>query len=69
MIAKEYVASVLQTAVQSEVVSHVLEGQRRFDLLVRFEKSIAMTMPIWGRLRIDLPPSQNYADRGQVELH
>lgn len=62
-VTRAYVARILQTALQGEVVSQVLEGQRRFDLLVRLEESYRTDYANLGRLRIDLP-----ADRGQVEL-
>ena len=62
-LTRAYVAQVLQTALQGEVVSQVLEGQRRFDLLVRLEESYRTDYANLGRLRIDLPDN-----RGQVEL-
>lgn len=62
-ITRGYVASVLQTALQGEVVSEVLEGQRRFDLLVRLEEEYRTDYANLGRLRIDLPN-----DKGQIEL-
>jgi CzcA family heavy metal efflux pump len=57
------VARVIQTALQGEVVSQVLEGQRRFDLLVRLEDDARRDEANFGRLRIDLPDR-----RGQIEL-
>ncbi|MFN3159204.1 MAG: efflux RND transporter permease subunit [Rubinisphaera brasiliensis] len=63
-ITRAYVANMLQTALQGEVVSQVLEGQRRFDLLVRLEEDYRTDYANLGRLRIDLPD-----DRGQIELH
>jgi HME family heavy-metal exporter len=62
-VTRAYVANILQTALQGEVVSQVLEGQRRFDLLVRLEEDYRTDYANLGRLRIDLPDS-----RGQVEL-
>ena len=62
-VTRAYVATVLQTALQGEVVSQVLEGQRRFDLLVRLEEDYRTDYANLGRLRIDLPD-----ERGQIEL-
>ena len=62
-LTREYVGSVLQTALQGEIVSQILDGQRRFDLLIRLEQSYRTDYANLGRLRIDLPSGQ-----GQVEL-
>jgi CzcA family heavy metal efflux pump len=62
-ITRAYVAKIVQTALQGEVTSQVLEGQRRFDLLVRLEEAYRTDFANLGRLRIDLPDN-----RGQVEL-
>jgi len=62
-LTRETVARVVQTALQGEVVSQVLEGQRRFDLLVRLEEEYRADYANLGRLRLDLPDGQ-----GQVEL-
>jgi CzcA family heavy metal efflux pump len=62
-LTRGYVADVVQTALQGEVTSQVLEGQRRFDLLVRLEEGYRTDYANLGRLRIDLP-----SHRGQVEL-
>jgi CzcA family heavy metal efflux pump len=62
-LTRAYVANILQTALQGEVVSQVLEGQRRFDLLVRLEEEYRTDYANLGRLRIDLP-----GNRGQIEL-
>ncbi|WP_391540615.1 efflux RND transporter permease subunit [Lignipirellula cremea] len=62
-LTRGYVARILQTALQGEVVSQVLEGQRRFDLMIRLEESYRTDYANLGKLRIDLPN-----DRGQIEL-
>ena len=62
-LTRAYVAQIVQTALQGEVVSQVLEGQRRFDLLVRLEENYRTDYANIGRLRIDLPDN-----RGQIEL-
>jgi HME family heavy-metal exporter len=67
-LTREYVADVLQTALQGEVVSQVLEGQRRFDLLVRLEEEYRTDYANLDRLRIDLPDREGQPNRGQIEL-
>ncbi len=62
-LSRAYVARILQTALQGEVVSQVLDGQRRFDLLMRLEEAYRTDYANLHRLRIDLPDG-----RGQVEL-
>jgi HME family heavy-metal exporter len=62
-VTRAYVAQIVQTALQGEVVSQVVEGQRRFDLLVRLEEGYRTDYANLGRLRVDLPDK-----RGQVEL-
>lgn len=62
-LTREYVGKIMQTALQGEVPSQVLEGQRRFDLLIRLEQAYRTDYANLGRLRIDLPD-----DDGQVEL-
>lgn len=61
-VTRQYVGSVLQTALRGEVVSKVIEGQRRFDLLIRLEERYRTDYANLDRLRIDLP------DGVQVEL-
>ncbi len=67
-LTRQSVASVLQTALQGQVASEVLEGQRRFDLLVRLEEAYRTDYANLGRLRIDLPHRDGQAERGQIEL-
>jgi HME family heavy-metal exporter len=62
-LTRGYVGQIMQTALQGEVTSQVLEGQRRFDLLIRLEQAYRTDYANLGRLRIDLPNN-----RGQVEL-
>jgi len=60
-VSREYVADVLQAALQGEVTSQVVEGQRRFDLLVRLEDPYRTDYPNLERLRIDLPDGRQVA--------
>jgi HME family heavy-metal exporter len=67
-LTRAYVADVLQTALQGETVSQVLEGPRRFDLLVRLEDHYRTDYANLERLRIDLPQRHGQDRRGQIEL-
>lgn len=62
-VSRAYVAEFVQTALQGEPVSTVLEGQRRFDLVVRLEERYRTNYAHLGELLIDLP-----GNRGQVKL-
>lgn len=62
-VSRAYVAGFVQTALQGDPVSQIVDGQRRFDLVVRLEEAYRTDYPQLGRLRIDLPDG-----RGQVEL-
>jgi Cu/Ag efflux pump CusA len=62
-VDRAYVGKFVETALQGEPVSQVLEGERRFDLLVRLEEPYRTDYANLGRLRLDLP-----GGRGQVLL-
>ncbi|OWK43166.1 efflux RND transporter permease subunit [Fimbriiglobus ruber] len=62
-VDRAYVGNFVQTALNGEVVSQVVEGQRRFDLLVRLDEPYRADVANLGRLRLDLP-----GGRGQVML-
>lgn len=62
-MTRAYLGKVLQTALQGEIVSAVLDGERRFDLLVRLQPASRTDYANLGRLRVDLPDGS-----GQVEL-
>ena len=62
-LSREYVAEFVQTALQGEVVSQVLEGSRRFDLVVRLREEERTDYSSLRDLRIDLPEG-----RGQIKL-
>lgn len=62
-LSREYVAQVVQVALKGEVISQVLEGQRRFDLVVKLREPERSNVEKLGELRIDLPNR-----RSQVRL-
>lgn len=62
-LSREYVAEFVQTALKGEAVSQVLEGQRRFDLIVKLKEPYRSDAFALGELRLDLPQG-----RGQIRL-
>jgi HME family heavy-metal exporter len=62
-LSREYVADFVQTALKGEAVSQVLEGQRRFDLIVKLREPHRSDAYRLGELRLDLP-----SRRGQIRL-
>jgi HME family heavy-metal exporter len=62
-LSREYVAEFVQTALKGEAVSQVLEGQRRFDLVVKLKEPYRSDPYKLGDLRLDLP-----GGRGQIRL-
>jgi CzcA family heavy metal efflux pump len=62
-IDRAYVADFVRTALKGEHVSQVIEGQRRFDVVVRLDQSYQNDYDNLGRLRLELP-----GGRGQVAL-
>lgn len=62
-LSREYVANFVQTALKGEAVSQVLEGQRRFDLVVKLDEPYRSDPFNLQELRLDLPDG-----RGQIRL-
>lgn len=62
-VDRAYVGNFVQVSLNGEVVSQVVEGQRRFDLLVRLEEPYRADVAHLGELRLDLP-----GGREQVRL-
>lgn len=62
-VSRHYVAEFVRMALQGEVQSEVLEGQRRFDLILKLSEEFRTDYTNLAQLRIDLP-----AGRGQILL-
>jgi len=62
-LSREYVADFVQTALKGEAVSQVLDGQRRFDLVIKLNEQYRSDPYNLGELRLDLPDG-----RGQIRL-
>jgi CzcA family heavy metal efflux pump len=62
-VSREFVADFVQTAMKGEAVSQVLEGQRRFDLVVKLREPHRSELVYLKELRLDLP-----GGRGQIRL-
>jgi HME family heavy-metal exporter len=62
-ISRELVADFVQTALKGEAVSKVLEGQRRFDLVIKLQEPYRSDPDFLKELRLELPHG-----RGQLRL-
>jgi CzcA family heavy metal efflux pump len=62
-ISREYVGEFVKTAMKGEAVSQVLDGQRRFDLVVKLQEPQRTDPDAIKNLRLDLPNG-----RGQIRL-
>src|SRR5262249_30170542 len=62
-VDRAYVADFLRAALRGEEVSQVIEGQRRFDLVVRLADPYRTDYAQLGRLQLELP-----GGRGVVAL-
>ncbi|HEX4609564.1 MAG TPA: efflux RND transporter permease subunit, partial [Urbifossiella sp.] len=62
-LSREYVAGFVETTMKGEVTSQVLDGPRRFDLVLKLDAAYRTDYPRLGELRIDLPDG-----KGQVRL-
>jgi HME family heavy-metal exporter len=62
-ISRQYVADFVQTALKGEAVSKVLEGQRRFDLVLKLDEPFRSDPDFLKELRLELPDG-----RGQLRL-
>jgi CzcA family heavy metal efflux pump len=62
-LSREFVADFVQTALKGEAISKVLEGQRRFDLVLKLQEPYRSDPFFLQELRLELPDG-----RGQVRL-
>jgi CzcA family heavy metal efflux pump len=62
-VSREFVAEFVQTALKGEAVSKVLEGQRRFDLIIKLQDPYRSDPEFLKELRLELPDG-----RGQLRL-
>jgi len=65
-LSREYVAHYVELALQGETVSQVIEGQRRFDLLVRFDEPFRTDYTQLKRLRVDIPNQKKSVPLGDL---
>lgn len=62
-LSRQYVADFVQTAMKGETVSQVLEGQRRYSLIIKLKEPYRSDPSHLRELRLNLPNGQ-----GQIRL-
>jgi HME family heavy-metal exporter len=65
-IDRAYVAGFIQTALNGAEVSQVIEGQRRFDLVVRLDEPYRSDYFHLGRLQLELPDGRGHVPLGEL---
>ncbi|MBX3399439.1 MAG: efflux RND transporter permease subunit [Gemmataceae bacterium] len=63
---RAFVGQFVQTALNGEVVSQVIEGQRRFDLLVRLDEPYRAEIGNLKDLRLELPDGRGAVRLGEI---
>jgi HME family heavy-metal exporter len=64
----EHLATFVNTALSGQVVSHVVDGQRRFDLVLRLAEQQRTDYTNLDRLLLDLPHASASESKGSVPL-
>jgi HME family heavy-metal exporter len=65
-VSRKYVADFVQGALQGDILSQVLEGQRRFDLVIKLQEPYRIDYHSLKELRIDLPGNRAQVKLGEV---
>jgi HME family heavy-metal exporter len=65
-VDRAYVANFLRAALRGEEVSQVIEGQRRFDLIVRLADPYRTDYAQLGRLQLELPGGRGVVALGEL---
>ncbi|HQR05697.1 MAG TPA: efflux RND transporter permease subunit [Gemmatales bacterium] len=65
-LSRQYVADFVQTAMKGETVSQVLEGQRRYNLIVKLKEPFRSDAYRLKELRLNLPNGQGQIRLGEV---
>ncbi len=63
---RAYVGRFVQTALNGEVVSQVIEGQRRFDLVVRLDEPYRADVANLAELHLELPGEHRHVHLGHL---
>ena len=65
-VSRAYVGDFVQTALQGATVSQVIEGQRRFDLVVRLDDPYRTDVANFGDLHLELPNGRGHIHLDQL---
>lgn len=65
-LSRDTVGRFVETALQGQVVSQVIEGQRRFDLVVRLDEPYRTDVANLGLLQLELPGNRGHVRLDQV---